>query len=51
MAKIDATETGLSASAQRFIPLSPSLLVARDANRRDQLLQFWSDTFQSGYLP
>ena len=51
VAKIDATETGLSASAQRFIPLSPSLLVARDANRRDQLLQFWSDTFQRGNLP
>lgn len=51
VAKIDATETGLSASAQRFIPLSPSLLVARDANRRAQLLQFWSDTFQSSILP
>ncbi len=44
--EMDAAETGLASSARRYIPLSPALLVAKDANRREMLLQFWSDTFQ-----
>ncbi|WP_136635319.1 ABC transporter substrate-binding protein [Pseudooceanicola onchidii] len=49
--QIDATDTALAVSARRYIPLSPALLVARDPNRRDLLLQFWSDTFRRAELP
>lgn len=47
----DQFDTGLSASARRFIPLSPVLLVARDANRRDVLLELWNDAFQTTMAP
>jgi len=50
-AQLDVGETGLSSSVLRFIPLSPTLLVARDANRRDLLLDFWNDTFQLEMSP
>lgn len=43
---LDASETGLAPSARRSIPLSPSLLVALDSNRRALMLRFWSDTFR-----
>lgn len=43
---LDAAETDLAPSAQRAIPLSPALLVARDPNRRATLLRFWSDVFR-----
>lgn len=49
--EMDAAETGLAVSARRYIPLSPTLLVARDANRRRLLLRFWSDTFLRAELP
>jgi iron(III) transport system substrate-binding protein len=42
---METAETGLSPSARRFIPLSPSLLVALDASRSRFLLQYWQDTF------
>lgn len=44
---LGSPETGLAPSARRFIPFSPALLVALDANRRALLLQFWKDTFQN----
>ncbi|SDD55799.1 ABC transporter substrate-binding protein [Ruegeria marina] len=49
--EFEVGETGLSGSALRFIPLSPTLLVARDANRRNLLLDFWNDTFQRNVSP
>lgn len=49
--EMDASETGLAVSARRNIPLSPALLVARDPNRRDLLLRFWSDTFRQAEIP
>ncbi|NSY37668.1 ABC transporter substrate-binding protein [Leisingera sp. ANG59] len=49
--QIADAESGLTASARRNIPLSPSLLVALDANRRALLLKFWSDTFGQGAGP
>ncbi|OBY24488.1 ABC transporter substrate-binding protein [Leisingera sp. JC1] len=51
VAVIEDTSSGLTASARRYIPLSPSLLVALDANRRALLLKFWSDTFGQGAIP
>lgn len=51
VADIDAAETGLAPSARRTIPLSPALLVARDASRQKLLFRFWSDTFQRAELP
>ncbi|MDC0658060.1 ABC transporter substrate-binding protein [Leisingera sp. SS27] len=51
VAVIEETGSGLTASARRYIPLSPSLLVALDANRRALLLKFWSDTFGQGANP
>ncbi|GGE29290.1 periplasmic iron-binding protein [Primorskyibacter flagellatus] len=49
--ELEVGETGLSGSALRFIPLSPTLLVARDANRRTLLLDFWNETFQRDVSP
>ena len=49
--QMDPAETGLAVSARRYVPLSPTLLVARDANRRRLLLRFWSDTFMQAELP
>lgn len=51
VSELDPNETGLAVSARRNIPLSPALLVARDASRRDLLLRFWSDTFQQAETP
>jgi len=48
---LDPAETGLSVSARRTIALSPALLVARDASRRNLLLRFWAETFQRAELP
>ena len=48
---LDPAETGLAVSARRTIPLSPAILVARDANRQQLLFRFWSDTFQRAELP
>jgi len=45
---MDSAETGLALSARRPIALSPALLVALDANRRAQLLDFWQNTFEPG---
>ncbi|WP_170404651.1 ABC transporter substrate-binding protein [Ruegeria arenilitoris] len=45
VAPMDATETGLTPSARRFIALSPALLVARDQNRRAELFKLWNDAF------
>ena len=44
--EIDPSETGLAPSARRLIPLSPTLLVALDPNRRARLLRAWEDTFR-----
>lgn len=49
--EMDDTEPALAVSARRYIALSPTLLVARDANRRTLLLQFWSDTFRQAAFP
>ncbi|MGR3379170.1 ABC transporter substrate-binding protein [Salipiger abyssi] len=51
VSRMEPAETGLAASARRYIPLSPALLVARDPNRRELLLQFWSDTFRRAETP
>lgn len=51
VSELDPNVTGLAVSARRNIPLTPALLVARDASRRDLLLRFWSDTFQRAQSP
>ncbi len=38
-------ETGLQPSARRLIPLSPTLLVALDKNRRETLYGLWENAF------
>ncbi|WP_299950020.1 extracellular solute-binding protein [uncultured Ruegeria sp.] len=43
--RLDESETGLTPSARRFIPLSPALLVALDQNRRAGLFKLWNDAF------
>lgn len=48
---MDGTETGLTPSARRSIPLSPALLVALDANRRSILLDRWSEAFSAEIMP
>ncbi|MGR3322534.1 MAG: ABC transporter substrate-binding protein [Pseudooceanicola sp.] len=47
----DPTETGLLPSARRGIPLSPALLVALDANKRDLLFGIWNDAFRLDETP
>ena len=47
----DTAEADLTASARRFIPLSPSLLVSLDANRSGFLLRYWDDTFAGSTGP
>lgn len=51
VSELDPTETGLAVSARRPVPLSPALLVARDASRQQLLFRFWDDTFQRAELP
>lgn len=40
-----ADETPISASAERYIPIGPPLLVAMDRHRRSRFIQDWRDTF------
>lgn len=47
----DPAETGLLPSARRPIALSPALLVARDPNRRAQLLSLWGSAFRADSQP
>ncbi|WP_158970158.1 ABC transporter substrate-binding protein [Chachezhania sediminis] len=47
----DDDDAGMDVGARRFIPLSPTLLVARDASHRDLLLRFWSETFRQAEIP
>ena len=44
---MDTAETGLQPSARRTIALSPRLLVALDAHRRQQMLNSWEATFDA----
>ncbi|MHA7876307.1 ABC transporter substrate-binding protein [Roseivivax sp.] len=47
----DADEHGLVPSARRLIALSPSLLVALDANTREGLFSIWNNAFSLGGSP
>lgn len=47
----DAAETGLLASARRFIPLRPPLLVALDKHTKDLFINQWRSTFSAHTAP
>lgn len=51
VATTDPAETSLPPSARRFIPLSPTLLVALDQNARARLLAIWRQAFDIDYRP
>lgn len=47
----DPDTSGLPESAERPIPISPELLVARDAQKRGRFIARWRDTFGRAALP
>jgi len=51
LSQISPSETGLPPSGQRPIALSPALLVALDANKREQMLRLWADALDVVPLP
>lgn len=47
----DPDASGLPESAERPIPISPELLVARDAQKRGRFIARWRDTFGRAAMP